>query len=243
MTDPVPIDDPTVLGAILANTDALLLDFDGPICNVFAGYPATAVADQLRNILTDSGYQLPDHLRHTEDPFDLLRHATTLGETAARYVEAAFTAHEVDAIHTATPTPGAHDLITTWADTGRPLAIVSNNSHTAITTYLHLYNLHPHIHHIAARTNHRTPLKPNPHLLHQAAHALHTPPTHCTLIGDTTTDIHAAHTAGIPTIAYANKPHKTATLATTHPAAITTTITLPLVAIRIRKTPPNPIPS
>jgi len=232
----IPIDDPKVLGSILANTGALLLDFDGPICNVFAGYPATAVADQLRHILTDSAHQLPDHLHHTGDPFDLLRYATTLGDTPARHVEAAFTAHEVDAIHTATPTPGAHDLITTWTHTGRPLAIVSNNSHTAITTYLHLYNLHPHIHHIAARTNHHTPLKPNPHLLHQATQALHTPPTHCTLIGDTTTDIHAAHTTGSMAIGYANKPHKTATLATTHPAAITTTITLLLVPIRTLNT-------
>jgi phosphoglycolate phosphatase len=236
----IPIDDPETLRAILAHTDALLLDFDGPICSVFAGYPASAVADQLRAILTDSGYRLPNHLRHTDDPFDLLRHATTLGDTAARHVEAAFTAHEVDAIHTATPTPGAHDLITTWTNTGRPLAIVSNNSHTAITTYLHLYNLHPHIHHIAARTNHHTPLKPNPHLLLQAAQALATPPTHCTLIGDSTTDIQAAHAAHVTTIAYANKPHKTTTLVTTNPTASTTTITLLLHPIRMLTTHTQP---
>jgi hypothetical protein len=30
--DPVPVDDPDTLRVIFANTDALLLDFDGPVC-------------------------------------------------------------------------------------------------------------------------------------------------------------------------------------------------------------------
>ncbi|WP_242579210.1 HAD family hydrolase [Amycolatopsis sp. 195334CR] len=65
-------------------------------------------------------------------PFDVFRHAATLGDDEARYVEAAFTALEVEVNTTAEPTPGAHDLIRAWHETGRPLAIVSNNSTSAV---------------------------------------------------------------------------------------------------------------
>src|SRR5262249_27149677 len=159
------------------------------------------------------------------------------------------TAHEVDAIHTATPTPRAHDLITTWTHTRRPPPIVSNNSHTPITTYLHLHNLPHHIPHTPPPPHPPPPPQPHPppppppnttpHLLHQATQGLHTPPPRCTLIGDTTTDIHAAHTTGTTTIAYANKPHKTTTLTATNPTAITTTITLLLPPIRTLTTHPH----
>ncbi len=38
---------------LLARTNALVLDFDGPICAVFAGYPAAAVAAELHTIVAD----------------------------------------------------------------------------------------------------------------------------------------------------------------------------------------------
>jgi hypothetical protein len=37
---------------ILAETEVLLLDFDGPICSVFAGLPAPVIADRLRRTLS-----------------------------------------------------------------------------------------------------------------------------------------------------------------------------------------------
>ena len=40
------------LDAIIARNRWLLLDFDGPICSIYAGLPAPTVADQLRKLLT-----------------------------------------------------------------------------------------------------------------------------------------------------------------------------------------------
>jgi len=123
-----PIDDPEALRDILASTEALLLDFDGPICSVFAGFPAHSVADQLRVVLAEGGYtDLPPDVEQTADPFIVLFHAATFGDEEARYVEAAFRALEADAIRSAKPAAGSHDLIRGWKLTGRPLAIVSNN--------------------------------------------------------------------------------------------------------------------
>ncbi|MGH3832259.1 MAG: HAD family hydrolase, partial [Pseudonocardiaceae bacterium] len=134
---PTTTDDPETLRHILARTTALLLDFDGPVCSVFAGLPAHTVVTQLCTVLTDGGYgDPPIEIEKSDDPFKVLTYAASLGEDEARYVNAAFTAHEVEAITTAEPTPGAHDLLRAWSATGRPLAIVSNNSTIAIHAYL-----------------------------------------------------------------------------------------------------------
>jgi hypothetical protein len=45
---------------IVAGARHLLLDFDGPVCSVFAGVGAPAVANQLRKTMTTVGFQLPD---------------------------------------------------------------------------------------------------------------------------------------------------------------------------------------
>lgn len=211
---PATADDPGTLRHILARTAALLLDFDGPVCDVFAGLPAHTVVTQLCLVLADGGYgDPPVEIAKSDDPFEVLTYAASLGEDEAHYVNAAFTAHELEAITTAQPTPGAHDLIHAWSATGRPLAIVSNNSTLAIHAYLDLHNLRPHITHVSART---TPnpalLKPHPHLLTTALTTLNVPPAAATFLGDSLTDIQAARAAGTMSIGYANKPRKTAEL-------------------------------
>jgi phosphoglycolate phosphatase len=205
-----PVDDPETLRRILAATDALLLDFDGPICSVFSGIPAPVVADQLRNILAEGGHTgLPDDIRTATDPFDVFFYAAKLGQDEAHYVEAAFRAHEVEAVRTAEPTNGAHDLIRAWKAAGRRLAIVSNNSQNAVETYLDLHNLHHLVDHVAARPGADTSmLKPHPYLVTRAVTMLHLQPSGCALVGDSVTDVQAAQGANVSAIAFANKPEK-----------------------------------
>ncbi|WP_158852329.1 HAD family hydrolase [Saccharothrix deserti] len=228
-TNHVVIDDPEALRRILATTDVLLLDFDGPVCAIFANVPAHYVADQLRNVLADSGHTtLPAEVEKTEDPFDVLTYAAALGTDEARYVEAALRAHEVEAAATAPPTPGAHDFIHAWQATGRKLAIVSNNSQAAVNTYLHRHNLTPLIHTVSARTNSDpTLLKPNAHLVDQAVASVNVRPSRCTLIGDSSSDISAGRATGTRTIGYANKPGKVATLSSPQAHAIVTSMKIP----------------
>lgn len=195
---------------VLEQTRALLLDFDGPVCAVFARIQASMVADQLRQVLVDDCQaKLPESIAASADPFDVLGYAAMLGEHEARYVEAAFTAHEVEAVSSATPTEGTHNFIRAWHASGRPLAIVSNNSTPAITTYLDLHDLHTSIDVVSARSSSNTALlKPNPHLLLRAMATLDVAPADCAFIGDSISDIDAAHAAGVRSIGYANKPGK-----------------------------------
>jgi phosphoglycolate phosphatase len=213
------------VGDFFGHAGALLLDFDGPVCSVFAGLPALAVAAQLRAVLAQGGHELPAAVTAVADPFDVLAYATTLGGDEARCVEAAFAAREVDAIATARPTPGAHDLMAAWHATGRPLTIVSNNSAQAINAYLDRHNLHHLVTTVAARTGPATPLKPDPHLVRQALEALSAAPHLAVLIGDSTTDITAATTAGTRSIGYANKPGKHQALTAAGATTVVTTLT------------------
>ncbi|GAB2761527.1 HAD family hydrolase [Amycolatopsis magusensis] len=211
---------------LLANAKALLLDFDGPICSVFAGLPAPTVAEQLRVVLADGGHtDLPESVATTGDPFDVFRHAATLGDDEARYVEAAFTALEVEAIHTATPTPGAHDLIHAWHRSGRPLAIVSNNSVNAVEAYGSMHKISEYIGFISARSSHNPQaLKPNSELIALALSQLASHRHEAVLIDDSVTDIEAAQGAKVPIIAFANKKTKTAALSTRGPNALVTSL-------------------
>ncbi|WP_328645751.1 HAD-IA family hydrolase [Amycolatopsis sp. NBC_00348] len=203
------------LAASINRTHALLIDFDGPVCDVFAGIPAAVVAAQLRLVLTDSGHiDLPDRVLSSPDPFDVLFYASTLGGSAGRDVEVAFVAHEVEAISTARPTLGAHELIKYWHELSRPIAIVSNNSVLAIESYLDLYELRPSVDFVSGRRNADvTLLKPNPHLLYEAIRTLAVTPQECSFIGDSISDIDAARSAGVYSIAYVNKARKVSELA------------------------------
>ncbi|WP_081915325.1 HAD family hydrolase [Saccharothrix sp. NRRL B-16314] len=226
-TSQAPASDPDVLRRILRNTEVLLLDFDGPICSVFSGIPARYVARQLRDILANEGHiDLPAEIGKTGDPFDHLHYAATLGPEQARYVEAALRAYEIEAVVSAEPTPGAHELMRTWSSIRGKVGIVSNNSEAAVSTYLRLHDLVGVVRLISARTQ-ADPLllKPDGHLVEQAIRAMGVEPILCTLVGDSISDIQAAKAVGVRSIGYINKKWKWSTLASAAPDALTSSIT------------------
>ncbi|MGW4208339.1 HAD family hydrolase [Lentzea sp. NPDC004789] len=219
-----PCDEPAILARLLSDADVLLLDFDGPVCSVFAGFPAPVVADQLRDVLKDGwDLELPPRIAKEDDPFEVFRYAATLGEDHGRFVEAALTAHEVEAVATAEPTPWAHDLVRAWHRSGRLAAIVSNNSSRAVETYLGRHDLAGCIAYVSGR---RAPdprlLKPHPHLMHEVLTGLRVGAAQCLLVGDSDTDVIAASASSVPVIGYANKPAKIAILSSAHPELVVT---------------------
>jgi HAD superfamily hydrolase (TIGR01549 family) len=209
-SDQVFVDDTAALRRILDRSDALLLDFDGPICSVFAGFPAPVVAAQLREVLGEGGFtDLPHAVRRSSNPFDVLDFAATLGRAERDFVEAALTAHEVEAIASAKPTSSSEELIRRWSDSGRLLAIVSNNSKVAVETYLQSRNLMEHVALVSARsTSDPSLLKPDAYLLNEALRSLAVSPSDCAFVGDSESDIVAAQRASIAAIGYANKAGK-----------------------------------
>jgi hypothetical protein len=45
--------------AILRRSPVILLDFDGPVCSVFADYPAPQITDELRALALDQADSFP----------------------------------------------------------------------------------------------------------------------------------------------------------------------------------------
>ena len=66
--------------ADLIGTGPLLLDFDGPVCSIFAGYPAPRVAAGLVALLHVEGIAMPPEIRGEGDPLAVLR---WVGETCS----------------------------------------------------------------------------------------------------------------------------------------------------------------
>lgn len=225
------------LAAVLARTRHLLLDFDGPICSVYAGLPAAAVADRLRKLL-GADLSVPDRIAGTEDPLEVFAFSATVsGELAAR-VEAELTELEVTAAATAEPTPYVHETVTACRNSGRSVAVVSNNSARAVYAYLARHGLDDRIPLVIARTSHDPALlKPSPYLIEQAVRALNADLRECTLVGDSITDIQGARLARVESIGYADKPGKHQLLAQAGAGAVI--FSLADLALRLRAPLPN----
>ncbi|MFD7553080.1 HAD family hydrolase [Streptomyces sp. NPDC059835] len=196
---------------ILTKAHVVFFDFDGPVCDVFAGLPAPEVAKQLTALLAAQDEAAGADAAKTDDPIEVLRIAHEAGAAIGREVEQALTAAEVEAVVVAgPPTPGAAEALRAARESGRAVAVVSNNSAECVQRFLEEHGLVGYVEKVVGRPKGRPDLmKPNPFPLITAAEQMQVGVTSCTLIGDSLTDIQAAHAAGATVIGYANKPHKT----------------------------------
>jgi phosphoglycolate phosphatase len=226
------------LGDILARTRYLLLDFDGPVCDIFAGLPATTVAERLRKLINGQDIQIPEQIARSPDPIEIFTYSATVSVGLAARVEAEMADQEVAAVPTARPTPYVHEVVTSCRDSGRSVAVVSNNADRAVRAYLAQHGLDDRIELVAARTSPDPALlKPSPHLIEQALADLGALPVECVLVGDTTTDMQAASLAGIDSIGYANRPGKNASLATAGALAVVSSLADLVLPLRARPLP------
>ncbi|MFB6397054.1 HAD-IA family hydrolase [Polymorphospora lycopeni] len=196
--------------ALVALARYLLLDFDGPVCHLFAGLPARQIADELRDLIPEPSTALPEAVRMTGDPLAVLTHIARHGSAAlSAEVERVLRAAETRAATSTMPTPYAARLIAVARHTGQRLAVVSNNSADAVTAYLGAHGLDRYIDVIVGRPARRPDrMKPNPWPVLAALDELHSSPDEAVLVGDSPTDVEAAHAAGVAVIGYANKPAK-----------------------------------
>jgi phosphoglycolate phosphatase-like HAD superfamily hydrolase len=184
----------------------VLFDFDGPICSVFAGYPAPVVARELREQLTRAGVDLPQ----TDDPLEVLRLAAPLGPQVLVEIEDMLIAAERAAALTAAPTRGGEESISACVASGRSAAIVSNNSAAAVVAYLAARGISSPGSDLVVGRQYAKPhlMKPHPAPVLAVLAAVGVEPGDAVLIGDTVTDVEAAAAAGVLCIGYANKPGK-----------------------------------
>lgn len=198
------------LSRLLGEIGAVLLDFDGPVCSIFAGYPAPQVAAELVDVLRRHGVEVAPALAVESDPLEVLRWTGSTGEQGVtQAAEDALCAAERRAVETAEPTPYGREVIVAARQAGLPLAVVSNNSASAISAYLAAHRLTRYVSPVIGRAYAEPArMKPSPEPILQAVRALAETPGRCVLIGDSLSDIEGAKTAGVKVVGYANRPGK-----------------------------------
>ncbi|MER5607525.1 HAD-IA family hydrolase [Micromonospora tulbaghiae] len=198
------------LAKVIDRARVILLDFDGPVCSIFAQHSASTVAHELRRLLVDQAVTLPPGILAERDPLAVLRFTATLGRPAVvRLVDEAMTREEVTAARTAEPTPYGREVIVAAHQTGRRIAVVSNNSADSVHAYLSARRLTSYVHPVIGRPEAAPErMKPDPFPVLAAVRELGAQPAECVLVGDSVSDIEAAHAAGVAAIGYANKPGK-----------------------------------
>jgi len=124
----------TTAADVYARARAVLLDFDGPMCSVFAAVSPHAVAAEMLAALRRQGFDPPASWERQQDPHQLLRDVWQgMPRPAIQEAEQALTAAELRAVDGATMTPGPRDLLDRLDD--RQWAVVSNNSRASIRGY------------------------------------------------------------------------------------------------------------
>ncbi|MGA5470018.1 HAD family hydrolase [Streptomyces arboris] len=224
------------LSDVFGATRAVLFDFDGPICDVFAGQPAPDIARHLAAILASFDRSLENKAYATDDPMEVLRLAPQAGETALQTVEDELSRAEVSAVRSAgLPVPGAVAALEAARTSGRKVAIVSNNSAACVHAFLLLHGLQHLVDAVVGRAPYRPEaMKPAPDSLMRASSELAVPLRDCTLIGDSVTDIEAARATGGRSIGFANKAGKEHALAAAGADVIVTTMLAVTDALGIR---------
>ena len=203
-----------LLQRIVSRTRHVLLDFDGPVCSIFAGMSADTVAEKLRRRLAALGVAIPDEVLSTSDPLEVFRAIAARGRDVGQRAQRELTLLEVQAVTTAQPADGGAELIGAARQSGRSVAIVSNNSGQAVATYLKHHGLTRYVSAVIGRDDpDPAHMKPSPYRLRQAIEMLQAAPAECVLVGDSISDVVAAHAANLAAIGYADKPGKDERLA------------------------------
>ncbi|MEE4541176.1 HAD-IA family hydrolase [Streptomyces sp. V4-01] len=211
------------LAAILAPVRHVLLDFDGPVCSVFAGFPAADVARRLADLLTGPDGPPPGH--ELTDPLAMLRHIADARPELVPAADGALVQLEVEAVAHARPTEGAVQFLEACAATDRQVWLVSNNATAALDRYVDTHQLKTLVAGCFGRVPGRPQsMKPSPELLLATLRAAHAEPAEAIFIGDAVRDIEAAHAAGMSAIGYANKPGKAQALTAAGAVSVVTTM-------------------
>jgi phosphoglycolate phosphatase-like HAD superfamily hydrolase len=194
--------EPDRLRRVLASADAVVFDFDGPLCDVFAGLPAWQVAQQLQKI-TGTHYD-------TRDPLEVLRRANEAAAVGQLHeLEDQLIAAELAAVATSVVITEGVRALEVALDGGLRVGIVSNNSAPAVNVFIEHLGLAGRVHPVIGRAYRRPDLmKPNPWPMNQALLNLGIEPGRVAYVGDSMSDIKVARLVHMPCIAYANKPGK-----------------------------------
>jgi HAD superfamily hydrolase (TIGR01509 family) len=193
------------LRGMMSRAECFLLDFDGPLCDLFRERPAAGIAGLMHDDLKERGALPRDpEVAASANPARILR---AIGDPRlAAALESMLSEQEALAAESAVPTEGADVVVQQLYGSGKRLAITTNNSPGAVTAYLKEKSLDIFF---EERVFGRDPddpglMKPDPNCLLRAVKALGVRPEDCLMIGDSPMDAQAAAAAKVPFLGFAH---------------------------------------
>ncbi|PAZ13253.1 HAD family hydrolase [Streptomyces sp. SA15] len=213
-------DEQEALRRLLGRTQAVLLDFDGPVTALFKGTSTAHVADEIKDAVREMWGALDQDVEDCDDSHDLLqrvrdmydrpRAAPRTGEALER-AERIVTHHEFVAVKSARPVPHFAGLVKALQGLGMHLAIVSNNADGPILEFLKSLGLRSKFEAVAGRDPHDPRhMKPHPDSVNRAVEHLGLDPSDCLFVGDQLTDLEASLRAGTLFLGYTRSKKRAA---------------------------------
>ncbi|MFE6776299.1 HAD family hydrolase [Streptomyces sp. NPDC057702] len=184
---------------------AVLLDFDGPVCELLPSSALPGLAQRFTDFMRSRGLTVPTTPPLLGDPLESLRFAATSGETeVTRALEEMMCAVEADAARVARATAGADRALRDMREAGVPVVVVSNNSAEAVRIYLERARLEGCVVGVMGRVFAQPlTMKPHPAPVLRGLSLLGAEADACVLIGDSLNDVRAATAAGVCCVGYA----------------------------------------
>jgi phosphoglycolate phosphatase len=152
---------------------------------------------------------IPEGVAGTVDHLEVLGFAAVHAAGVLEEAERVAIAGEVESAKTAPLTVGVREFLDACAESGRQVAIVSNNAAEAIEVFLELHGLRSQVAFVLGRPFARPELmKPDPGLAFEALRLLGVRAERACMVGDAVTDVEFAHRAGVVAIGYAKTPRR-----------------------------------
>lgn len=186
----------------------VLLDFDGPLCDLFVGYPAQTIAEKVARLAQDIS-KLPLSRFADPDPMQVLIKASLSGVDEATLVtiDEVLRDAEIAATDSAVATSGACDLVLWLASEHVPWGVVTNNSSEAVARFFSKQGWPTPK--VSGRDAGRPMLmKPNAAPLNRLIMDLGHSTSRTCFLGDSVADVEAAIACGATPIGFANKVGK-----------------------------------
>ncbi|WP_320778875.1 HAD family phosphatase [Streptomyces sp. CRN 30] len=199
----------TDLKNLLRAVNTVLFDFDGPVCDLFAGISTARVAERIKSYTRRHWGPLDPEVSACDDSHGILRPLRNMYEQKEpkpnnrrplRKAERIVTRREAKAARTARPTPGIFELVDNLHTLDKQLIVVSNNAEAPIRAYLERHGRYDKFEKVCGRDPaDARRMKPHPDCVRRALDHLglsrDSAPT-CLLVGDQLTDLRAAKAAG-----------------------------------------------
>lgn len=181
---------------------AVLLDFDGPVTRLMPPPANAQAADAARAPLAER--ELPPEVATTTDHLAVLRWVGAHDPNQLAAVEQACMNAEVAAARVSEPTLGSLEFLAWCKQADKPVVIVSNNAGDAVATFLRRFDVTGLVRGIVGRHPGRPELlKPHPSLVLAALDLAQVTAVDAVLVGDSVTDVEAAHATQLKAIGFA----------------------------------------